>query len=506
MVLGRPSTQAASGRQVHPFFQDMGVTVLAQVAFALLSLALYRLLAEKTGTAGFASYSLVKQSIGFLFPVVMVGLVSGLPRYLALPADERGPSSGAYLLAGLGICIATTALVGVVALAIPDFVAGLFFGSSARTDLVAPFVALLAGTTVFYLAWGYFRGLMRVRRASALQVGAFALPPPLIVVIFSGEPIATLIALMALALAIISLLALGPSLMRSLERAPRRETPAAAGVLFNYGHRRVPGDLAQVALFVLVPVLGAHVGSLTDVAYLSAGQQVLAVLSLAVIPIGLVLLPSLARLWATDRERAAAYVAQLASFAAHSAIFLSAQAVIFADIAVSIWLGSSFDDAGSVVTVTVTPAALFVVYLLLRSSLDAVAVRSYNSRNNLAALAVFGAVAAGFLALDVTSPVFCVAWAFSAGVATQGALTFFTVHRIFDLRVSAYMLQAAVPLGLLTGALGLAARPLVESSGAELPVLLALELVLAAIYFGVLVRLRAGWVVLLAERFFERRL
>ena len=153
MVLGRPPTQAASGRQVHPFFQDMGVTVLAQVAFALLSLALYRLLAEKTGTAGFASYSLVKQSIGFLFPVVMVGLVSGLPRYLALPADERGPSSGAYLLAGLGICIATTALVGVVALAIPDLVAGLFFGSSARTDLVAPFVALLAGTTVFYLAW-----------------------------------------------------------------------------------------------------------------------------------------------------------------------------------------------------------------------------------------------------------------------------------------------------------------------------------------------------------------
>ena len=314
--------------------------------------------------------------------------------------------------------------------------------------------------------------------------------------------------LMALTLAVISLMAMGPSLVRSLDRTRRREGRAAVLALAgDYGHRRIPGDLAQVALFVLVPVLGAHVGSLTDVAYLSAGQQVLAVLSLAVIPIGFVLLPSLARLWATDRERAAAYVAQLASFAAHSAIFLSAQAVIFADIAVSIWLGPSFDDAGSVVTVTVTPAALFVVYLLLRSSLDAVAVRSYNSRNNLVALAVFGAVAACFLALDVTSPVLCVAWAFSAGVATQGALTFVTVHRLFDLRVSAYMLQIALPIGITTGALGLAARPLVESSGAELIVLVALELALAAVYFGVLVRSRAScWVLLLAERFFERRL
>ena len=141
--------------------------------------------------------------------------------------------------------------------------------------------------------------------------------------------------------------------------------------------------------------------------------------------------------------------------------------MLYAEIGVSIWLGPTFDDAGSVVRVTVTPAALFVIYLLLRKHLDAVEIRSYNSRNNLIALAVFGAVAASFLAFDVTSPVFCVAWAFSAGVTTQGALTFSRVHRLFSLRSSDYMLQVALPLGLVTGALGLAARPLVEGSGAR---------------------------------------
>ena len=63
--------------------------------------------------------------------------------------------------------------------------------------------------------------------------------------------------------------------------------------------------------------------------------------------------------------------------------------MIFADIGVSIWLGPTFDDAGAVVRVVVTPAALYAGYLMLRNTLDAAAVRSYNSRNNLIALAVF---------------------------------------------------------------------------------------------------------------------
>ena len=497
-------TRDGTSRHIHPFFRDVGITVFAQVVYALLSLLLYRLLAEETGKDGFGSYALVKQGVALLFPIVMVGLVSGLPRYLALRPEERSPTSEAYLSAAFGICGGATAAVGALALAVPEATAGLFFGTSSRDDLVVPFVALLAASSLFYLTYGYFRGLVRMRLASALQVGAFGLPPPLIVLLFPDEPIETLILLMAVVLATTSLLTVGAPLLRSFGPAHRGKIKDAASVLWAYGPRRVPGDLAQLLVFVLVPILAAHVGSLADVADLTAGQQVLAILSLAVTPLGLVLLPQLSRLWASDRERAAKYVGQLAAFAAHVAIFLSLQTVIFADIGVSIWLGPTFDDAGAVVRVVVTPAALYAVYLMLRNTLDAAAVRSYNSRNNLIALAVFAAVAASFLGLDVTSPVFCVAWAFAAGVATQGALAFFSVHRLFALDASDYMLHVALPLGLATGALGFAARPVVEGSGAKLLVLAALEIGLAAVYFGLLVRLRAVWVAVVVERFFER--
>jgi O-antigen/teichoic acid export membrane protein len=504
LVRVEPQDEAQSTRRVHPFLRDLSITLAAQVGVALSGLLLYRLLAIHKGTDGFAAYSLVKQATGFLFPVVTVGLVGGLPRYLALPRDERSPTSEAYVAAA-GLIVGTvTAIVALVALLLSEQTAALLFGDASRDQLVAPFAALMAATSLFYVAYGYYRGLLRLRVAGLLQVGAMAAVPPLVVLASPDEPVDTLILRIAAITAVLSLLAVGVPLGRSLLHAHRRRVERAGRSLWNYGHRRVPGELAQLGLFVLVPVLAAHVATLTDVAYITAGQQVLSVLSLAVLPLGLILLPSLAKMWEEDRERASGYVAVLAAFACHVALFLSLQAVLYGDIAVSIWLGSDFDDAASIVRVTVAPAALFVVYIMLRSTLDAVAVKSYNSRNNLIAFAVLAAVAALMLGLDVARPAMCVAWAFAAGVATQGLLTFLTVHRLFDLRAAGYDLALAVPLALLTAALGLAARPLIEDSPARLVLLLGLELVLTAIFFGALFRRRVAWTRMLSERFLRR--
>jgi len=430
--------------------------------------------------------------------------VGGLPRYLALPREETSPTPESYLTAGAAIVGAATLVACGAALASPGATATVFFGGSENTDLVVPFVLLLAATAAFYVAYGYFRGRLRLGAGGALQVLGLAALPPLVVVALPDQPVSTLITLMAAGLAVLSLISVVVPLVRGLLGHHRRSAGGAARSLWNYGHRRVPGELAQLGIFVLVPILAVHVTTLTDVAYLSAGQQVLSLISITVLPLGLVLLPSLTQLWADDRERASGYVGRLASLSTHIAIFAGIQALLFADLAVRLWLGPEFENAGGIVRVTTVPAAAFAVYLMLRSALDAVAVRSYNSRNNLVALAVFGAVAAVMLGTDVTPPGLAVAWAFAAGVLSQGALTLATVHRLFGLRWSGYSLLPAFALGLLTGAAALVSRPLVEDSDAALAVLLALEAALAAVYFGGLFYLRVGWARLLRERFFAR--
>jgi O-antigen/teichoic acid export membrane protein len=491
-------------RRLHPFFQDVSVTLLAQACVAIGGLLLARLLARNAGADGFASYSLVKQAANILFPIVTVGLVGGLPRYLALPAERDDPSAGSYLVAAAAICWGATAIAVAAALAAPDAVAALFFGSSEASEYVLPFALLLAATSSFYIAYGYFRGLLRLRMGSLLQVTALGALPPAVVALAPNEPVDRLIVLMAIGTAVLSLAAIAAPLAHGLASARRDTMRTATHRLWGYGHRRVPGEMAQLGLFVLVPVLAAHVASLRDVAYLSAGQQILSIVSLAVLPLGLVLLPSLTKMWAEDRERTAGHVAQLSSFAASLALFASVQAVLYAGIAVTAWLGPEFEDAGSVLTVTVAPTALFVVYLMLRSPLDAVAVKSYNSRNNLVALSVFVAVAALLLGLDLTSPALGVAWAFAAGVSAQGALTFLTVHRFFGVSWHDYGFLYTVPATLAVGGLGLLAKPAIEGAPATLLSLLVLQVVLAALYFGAIALSPVRWPKLLAERLFDR--
>ena len=141
----------------------------------------------------------------------------------------------------------------------------------------------------------------------------------------------------------------------------------------------------------------------------------------------------------------------------------------------------------------------------MRSSLDAVAVRSYNTRSNLAALAAFAVIAAVLLLGTDTAPAFAVAWAFAGGVVVQGLMTLAFVQRLFAVPLADYALGPALALAAVTGGVALVARPVLEDAPAGLLVLAALELVLASAYFGGLFATRAPWTGLLRERALRRR-
>jgi O-antigen/teichoic acid export membrane protein len=242
------------------------------------------------------------------------------------------------------------------------------------------------------------------------------------------------------------------------------------------------------------------VASLTEVAYLAAALQLVLMLAVALNPIGIVLLPSLAERWAADPASLARQVGALAGFAAHVALFAGVQLAIYGALALELWLGPDFEAAGRLASVTLIAAGPFVYYLTMRSSLDAVAVRSYNTRSNLAALAAFAAIAAVLLGFDLTAPAFAVAWAFAGGVVVQGLMTLAFVQRLFAVPLTDYALGPALVLAAATGGAAVLARPAVEDAPGGLLVLAALELTLAAAYFGGLAAARARWTRLLRDR------
>lgn len=484
----------------------LGLTLMAQVIVAAGTLLLFRLLALNAGPEGFASFSLVRQAVTLLFPVVTMGLVGGLPRYIALSEDPSVPRPESYLVAAAGISGAAVAVAVAAAHLFPAATASLFFGDAHAVALVGPFTALLLATAAFYLAYGYFRGQGRVSRSNALQIAGVGIVPPLLVALWPDIAVETLVLLMAAILGALSVGSVIFPFVKGVAGERRRRVRVAGRSLLDYGGRRVPGEVAQVGLFALVPVLGAHVATLREVAYLAAGLQVLALVAVAMAPLGVVLLPTLTRTWARDRAEASRQVAALAALALHVALFALVQAVLFADIAVTAWLGPAFEPAGTIVRIVVVAVPFYAFYFALRSALDAASVRSYNSRSSIAGLVVFGAVATGTLATDLLQPALCVATAFTAGISVQGAATLAFVHRVFALQWSDYALTTALPLSGMTALAALAVRPLIEDAAGGLLLLTAVELILAVAYVTALVWRRVPWTRMVLQRLPSERL
>jgi O-antigen/teichoic acid export membrane protein len=474
---------------------NLSATVLTQILVGVGGLVLYRLLALNKGAPGVASYALVKQMVVFASPTVMLGLATAIPRYVAR-SHPAGHGPERYLLAGAALTALTTMLVGVLALVSPRATASLLFGDVRRTNLVVPLVATLAGAVAFDVTAGYLRGRFRFRIYSAMTAISVAGLPVVLLLVLPRAPIGTLILLMGFAMLAPCVAVAAWPIAHAVRSATIRGTVKAGHTLLSFGYRRVPGELAAIGLFALPLVLAAHFESLHRVAYLTVGLYVVSVVVIAFQPLGLVLLPLLSKLCATNPAAARQHVARLCASGLHISLFLAPQLVLFADVAARAWLGADFAKAGPIIRITTFPLVLFMVHLILRTSLDAVSVKAYNSRNSIIALAILAGSSAILLASTATEPLTAIAWSFAIGLLSLGALTFATVQRLFSVLASDFALRAALPLAAATAGAGYLLRETVVGSDASLlsVFLIAMaELLLAAAYVAGLLRAGVAW-------------
>lgn len=472
----------------------MAITIAAQVAVAVGGLLIYRLLSREKGTDGVAAYALVKQLVVFVWPLVMIGMQTAIPRYVALARDRAGAVE-AHLLAALWLTGAAAGAACAALLVAPSATAALLFGDADREELVVPLAAMLVATVMHEVTYGYFRGLSDFKIGNAVRVLTVAVFPVALLAAAGDEPIDTLIVLMAVGMAVVCVAVMAAPIARAVRAFSASATRVASGAMLDYGYRRIPGDVAAVVLFSVPAVLAAHFSDLEGVAFLTTGMYVLSMMAVAFQPIGLVFLPLLSRLCASDFDAARRYVRVLAACSIHIALFVTPQLVLFSDTAVRAWLGPAFDDAGTIIAITVSCAGLYAVNVILRSALDAALVTAHNSRNNVISLVVAAVLVSASLVADVADPLNCIAWSFAIGVFCSGFLTLFSVHRVFGLQVRDYAVPTALALALLTLAAAIPVELAVgddDSLGSVLAIG-ALEVALAGLYLAGLVKAGVTW-------------
>jgi O-antigen/teichoic acid export membrane protein len=252
---------------------------------------------------------------------------------------------------------------------------------------------------------------------------AFALPHPDVarVFLFTGK---TWVFLSGLA--IVFILARDTRKARVVRRG---DLGSKARELLRYGIPRIPGDFALIAFFAAPAMLTAHRASIEQAGFVAFATSVLSSIGQIFGPISTVQLPAVTRMVTRGegkplrRDLFWLVTGGLAVTAVGIAVL-----EIIAGWLVRWYLGPAFQESAALLRI-IAPAALpYVLYILLRSPIDALAVRAHNTRNLMAGLLVFLAIAS---------------FASSAREIVAGLTVGFAVTAVLTIRDARTLLRAA---------------------------------------------------------------
>src|SRR6266851_1795919 len=109
-----PFTWIAEGLSSHA--REYGGTFATEFTVLACQLLTYKLAAHFLGKTGFAEYAVARRTISILYPIVLLGLGVGLPRYVAIAAGRGDEESKARYLGATLWCVGAAALVCVALL------------------------------------------------------------------------------------------------------------------------------------------------------------------------------------------------------------------------------------------------------------------------------------------------------------------------------------------------------------------------------------------------------
>ncbi len=181
------------------------------------------------------------------------------------------------------------------------FLANLFFGDSKFHYLLNPTVMCLLGGMLSSLVYSYYRGLNSFLIANLIQL-VNLLIFPLIVFLLSSDISAYLVMYGVLS-SLMSMVFIAKHIFRG--SGTFINLPLLLSVT-RYSIKRLPGDIALQLMFVIPPVLTAHMLDFNAAGDISFSLTILTLITIPLSPISVLLLPK-AMMWIKDGRTRLSY-------------------------------------------------------------------------------------------------------------------------------------------------------------------------------------------------------
>ena len=485
--------------KLKPFFKDISLTFIAEAIVLIAFFFIYRLIAKNFGPEGVGEYSLVKRVLGFLQPLLLLGLWVGLPRYIAMAEDKEQRSS--YIKAG-GLTVATATFVFLIFVNLfKDYFAKIFFGTTNYSNLVLPFSLFLAGLTLHTLIYSYFRGQLLTKAFNILQVINLALVPIGILIFFKDISIEKLISLIGISTFVIAFVFALYFIKEFFVPIKKWQFTNSLKELLHYSFPRFIAGFVYAAFLSLGPIFATHFASIQEVGYLSVSQSLLGVTGVAVAPLGLILLPKVSNMIAQKRtEEIKESLNYLIGATVQLSIFIFFQLIIFTDVIIKYWLGPEFINAIPIMRIIFGSIIFYLFCGAVGSILEASKVKPINLINSCISLGVFLIISGILLFLiKLFPPIISLSVAFTSGLICLGILTYISIRKIYfeKLNKDLNYLWIAIGINTLLGGIALLTKSLVAS---RFYYLVIFEILIGVIYLLILWLLKTDWLRKIPEK------
>ncbi len=347
------------------FGKDFLVTVVNAVGIIIGVFLLNAYIARIHGIEILGEYLFIRRTVFSAIGIFLVGMNIGLPYYIA-----KGNKNSYGKSAIVTFLFISVPLLFVITILIKARVINLFL-----PELIWPILVYSIGANILNLVIGLYRGYLNMLGASIISfIGSILIP--VIFFLFFRE-LSLILILIGLSVILVSLIVY---IQREKYLISFTINFYEIKKLLKYGLERIVSFLSQFFLLAGIPILLYSEISKTSLAYLNSSISLIR-LSLVIIgPIGFIILPRVSKMIASSSKyELEKKIQTIVSWIFFIGIIGMALMLFYGPIIIKYWLGEISSEGATISRLIAFSIPLFMVTGILRSVIDAVSERGYNS-------------------------------------------------------------------------------------------------------------------------------
>lgn len=347
------------------FGKDFLVTVINAVGIIIGVFLLNAYIARIHGIEVLGEYLFIRRTIYSAIGIFLIGMNIGLPYYIAKGSDNSYGKSALITFMFISV-----PLLLVFTLLIKIRIINMFL-----PELIWPIFIYAIGANTLNLTIGLYRGHLNMLGASIISfIGSILIP--VIFFLFYRE-----------LSFILTLIGLAVILLSSFVYLYREKKIFSVNInfleikkLFRYGLERIISFLSQFFLLAGIPLLLYNEISKTSLAYLNSSISLIRLSLIIIGPIGFIILPRLSKMVAnSSKMELEKKIRIIISWILFIGIIGMSFMLFYGPVIIKFWLGEISNEGAIISRLIAFSIPLFMVTGILRSVIDAVSERGYNS-------------------------------------------------------------------------------------------------------------------------------